>query len=289
MFAGPADVYHFPNFILPPLRQGKSVVTIHDMSFLRFPEFAEERNRSYLSSRIRDTVNRADAVITDSRFSADEILDLMPADPENVFPIHLGIDHSFRRPDAREVVSTTNTLGLDRPYLLTVGTVEPRKNIPFLIEVFEKLADFDGYLVIAGMHGWKYEPILDRIRASARADRIHCLEYVEDTQLPALYTGAELFLLTSFYEGFGFPPLEAMACGTPVVSSTGGSLPEVLGGAAVLVDSFDSELWSGEISRLLSDTGAREQLAAEGARQAGKYSWDETARKTLEVYERVAG
>jgi len=287
-FAGGADLYHFPNFILPPLAGGKAVVTIHDMSFLRFPEFAENRNRQYLSARIADTAARADAIITDSRFSAAEIVELLKVDNERVFPIHLGIAGAFRRPAAGEIDRALGRLGIEQPYMLTVGTVEPRKNLPFMIDVFEALsADYAGNLVIAGMKGWKFEPILERIDESPVRDRIRHLDAPDDGCLPALYAGADVFLCTSFYEGFGLPPLESMACGTPVVSSTGGSLPEVLGDAARIVDGFDAEEWAAAVREILGSEGTRQQMLEAGQRRAGAYTWQATAARTVDVYKKV--
>jgi glycosyltransferase involved in cell wall biosynthesis len=283
-FAGQSDVYHFPNFIIPPLSRGKSVVTIHDASFLRFPQFAEEKNLRYLTTKIRDTVNRADAIITDSEFGAQEIESLLNADPARIFPIHLGISGDFKPVDKELVKATLALLGIDRPYILAVGTLEPRKNIELLIETFEKLTSFSGYLVLAGMTGWKCEPILKRIESSHCAARIRRINYVDDSQLPSLYSGAQVLALTSLYEGFGFPPLEAMACGTPVVSSHGGSLSEVLGGAALFVEQFESDLWAVQIGRALSDADLRQRLITDGKKQAAKYTWRETALKTWKVY-----
>jgi len=288
-FAPQADLYHFPNFILPPLTRGKSIVTIHDMSFLRFPQFAEKRNLDYLSARIRDTAGRADALITDSIFSAGEIQELLNVPREKIFPIHLGISGDFKAPAAGSLRPTLTSLGIDSPYILTVGTLEPRKNVEFLVEVFEKMTGFDGKLVIAGMRGWKYEPILDRIRTSPRSRDILYIEYVDDSTLPALYAGARLFIFASFYEGFGFTPLEAMACGTPVLSSSGGSLGEVLGNSAVIPKEMYTDLWRIQAEKLLTDTALRERLATEGIKTAAKYTWAETARKTWEVYQMVIG
>lgn len=288
-FAGEADIYHFPNFILPPLKRRKSVVTIHDMSFIRFPEFAEDRNQRYLSARIRDTVERADAIIADSQFSAREVQDLLHVDPGRIFPIHPGVDEDLKAVGQDHIQPVLSHFGIDRPYILTVGTLEPRKNIPFLVEVFEKLMDFDGYLVIVGMPGWKYGPVLERIETSSRVTDIRYLKYVDDSELAALYTGADLFILTSLYEGFGFPPLEAMACGTPVLSSSRGSLAEVLGTGAILMDQFDSDLWANRAGKVLFDSECRKKLIADGYRQASKYSWAETAQQTREVYRRIAG
>ncbi len=287
-FAGPADVYHFPNFIRPPLTRGRSVVTVHDLSFLRHPETTEARNLRYLTAQIRNTVERADAVIADSAFSAREAQELLHVPADKTFPIHLGLGTELKRPAADVMAAARCVLRLDRPYLLMVGTLEPRKNIPFLVEVFERLGDFDGDLVIAGMRGWKFEPILARMAASSRADRIRHLDYVTDEQLPALYAGAEALVFPSLYEGFGFPPLEAMACGTPVVSSRGGSLPEVLGEAAEYVEGFRAEEWAAAVSRILGDGARRGELVSRGQAQAARYTWVETARKTWDVYRRVA-
>jgi glycosyltransferase involved in cell wall biosynthesis len=287
--AGPADVYHFPNFIRPPLRNGKSVVTIHDMSFMRLPQYTAARNHSFLSARIRDTAARSDAIITDSRFSAAEIAELLRVDPRRISAIYPGVAQTFAPPDVAARHAVLAALGLDRPYLLSVGTIEPRKNYAFLVEVFERLTDFDGDLVIAGRLGWKYEPLLRRIKDSSRRDRIRHIAQADDAHLPALYAGARAFVMPSFYEGFGFPPLEAMACGAPVVSSDGGSLKEVLDGAAVVLDSFDAERWAGEIRKVLSDSGHRQQLIATGLRHAARYNWTDTARRTWEVYRGLAG
>lgn len=287
-FAGKADVYHFPNFVLPPLNRGKSAVTIHDVSFLRFPEFTEDRNLRYLRSRIRDTVARADAIITGSDFSAREIEELFNVAPTRIFYVYHGISEDLAAPNPAETTAVLKAMGIDRPYILSVGTIEPRKNIPFLIEVFEKLTDFDGCLVIAGALGWKYEPILERMRTSPRSADIRYVNFVNDIQLPALYAGAQAFVFPSLYEGFGFPPLEAMACGAPVISSTKGSLAEVLGAGAALVDAFDSDQWAHEVKKTITDTERRTGLIAEGRRRAAAYTWAETARKTWTIYKELA-
>lgn len=284
---GRADLYHFPNFIIPPLSTGKAVVTIHDLSFIRYPQFAEHRNILYLNRHIHKTAARADAIITISHFSAQEICTYLKVPAERVFPIHLGIDPRFRRPAPDSLKSTLATLNLNRPYLLTVGTVEPRKNIPHLVRVFEAMQDFDGDLVIAGGNGWKMESILERIRTSPRAASIKLIGYTGDDTLPALYAGAEVFLLPSFYEGFGFPPVEAMACGTPVVSSTGGSLSEVLGDGAVLLNHFEIDGWTEAIRQVLGDSEFRQALVVRGHAKAASYTWQTTAQKTLDVFRQV--
>lgn len=282
--AGPADVYHFPNFAIPPVRTGRKVVTIHDVSFVRHPEFTEEKNLAYLTATIPRTLARADAIVTDSRFSAAEITDLLKVDPGRVHAVPLGISPAFRPASPAQVEEARRRLGIGRPYLLTVSTLEPRKNIPFLVEAFERLTAFDGCLVIAGPHGWKHEPILDRIARSPRRDSILNVRFVPDALLPALYTGAELFLFPSHYEGFGFPPLEAMACHTPVISSAGGSLAEVLGDGALIPPAWDADLWAAFATRLLERSAERRALIERGVRTAARYTWDRTAAETWAVY-----
>ncbi len=289
LLAGKADLYHFPNFIRPPLRRGRSVVTIHDLSFLRFPETTERRNLSYLRKRIAATVNSADAILTGSEFSAGEIEELLEVDRVRIHAIPDGLAEQIQLPKPEAVTRMKTRLALDRPYLLHVGTLEPRKNIPFLIEVFERLSSFDGDLVLVGRKGWNFEPILQRIETSRRARRIRRLDYVADGDLAALYAGAELFVFPSLYEGFGFPPLEALACGTPVISAATGSLPEVLDKAAELLGDFDPAHWADKIEGLLADSSARHRAQTTGRERANSFSWHRTARRTWEVYRSLGG
>jgi len=282
LFAGRADLFHFPNFIRPPLSRGRSVVTIHDVAFLRMPGTIEERNYRYLTSRIRETVEKSDAIIAVSEFTRREIIELLGVPAERVTAIHSGIEPppGFRPPPAS---GNPKSKTENRKFLLTVGTLEPRKNYPFLIDVFDRL-DFDGDLVIAGGRGWKFDPILERVEQSPKKARIRILNYVGDDELETLYRDCSLFVFPSQYEGFGFPPLEAMARGIPVVSAATGSLPEVLGDAAELVEGFDAGDWAARITRVLADGNLRRDLAARGPLQAAKYTWAETARKTWELY-----
>lgn len=286
--AGPADVYHFPNFIIPPLRRGRTVVTIHDMSFERFPDMAEERNLRYLRSRIHRTAARADVILTDSQFSAREIVELLRVPRERVVAVPLGVAEHFRPASDEEIAAWRTHSGLRRPYLLLVSTLEPRKNIPLLVEVFERLEDFDGELVLAGALGWKTDAILQRIRHSPRVERIRLLNYVEDRWLPALYSAASAFVFPSFYEGFGLPPLEAMACGTPVVCAPAGSLPEILGDAPLWVSGYDPDAWTESVRRVLREESLRAELRERGRRQAARFRWEETARQTWSVYRSLA-
>jgi glycosyltransferase involved in cell wall biosynthesis len=280
---GRADVTHFPNYVIPPLRSGRTVATIHDLTHVRFPHCTEDRNRRYLDAFIPDTLRRADVLLTVSRCIAEELVDTFHLDPARVVPIHHGIDPA-PADDPAPARARLRALGVDRPYLLMVGTLEPRKNIPFLVEIFERLTEFDGLLVLAGMPGWKTDPILARIRSSPRASAIRTLRFVDDTLLQALYADAELFIFPSFYEGFGLTPLEAMQAGTPVVASAGGSLPEVLGDAALFPGAFDAERWAAAVRDALTDSALRDRLKRAGRARAALYTWDATAQRTWEVY-----
>ena len=289
-FAGDADVYHFPNFVRPPLGKGKrSVVTIHDLSFLRMPETTEKKNLAWLTAEIQRTAATADAILTDSRFSAGEIHDLLGVERERIHPVWLGLDSFPPPPPEAEASALRRGLGLERPYLLMVGTLEPRKNIPFLVKVFEELRDFDGDLALVGSLGWKTEGTLSAIESSPRRDRIRRLGGIRDDQLAAVYAGAAAFVYPTRYEGFGFPPLEAMARGVPVVSARNSSLPEVLGDVPRWVDGFAPGEWAEAVRAVLRDAEGREAMKRAGVAQAGRFAWGETAKATWSVYRRVAG
>jgi glycosyltransferase involved in cell wall biosynthesis len=284
---GAADIFHFPNFLAPPKKAGKTVATIHDLSFMRYPQFTEPRNLRNLTRGMQHTLQQADAILTISRFSAQEIATFLAVPPEKIYPIHLGINQAFKPPPPAGVDNFKTRNGIYRPYILTVGTIEPRKNLGFLIELLEQLQEYDGDLILAGGLGWHYEPILARIEQSPCKKQIRRIGYIPDQELPLLYAGADAFLLPSFYEGFGFPPLEAMACGTPVIASTGGSLREVLQDGAICHDHYDPKAWLQSLEIVLSDKLLREDLIRRGHRVAKQYTWEHTARKTLDVYRTV--
>lgn len=288
-FAGQADLYHFPNFIRPPLgRSRKSVVTIHDLSFLRMSETTEAKNLAWLSAKIRATADKADAILTDSHFSAREIVELLNVPESKVFPVWLGLPKFGPPPAPEAAAQARKALGLEKPYLLMVGTIEPRKNIPFLVKIYEALKDFDGDLVLAGGLGWKTGPTLRALSESPRKSGIKLLKHLSDAQLAALYAGAAAFVFPTRYEGFGFPPLEAMGRGAPVISARNSSLPEVLGDAAEWVDGYDAEEWAAKVRAVLFDAARAARLRAAGLEQAKKFTWEETARRTWAVYRRLA-
>lgn len=286
--AGPADLYHFTNFIIPPLSPAcKAIVSIHDISFILHPEFAEKRNLDYLSKRISTTAERAEAIITISNQSADDISSNLNVERDRIHPIYLGVSDRFKPASPDQISSTRSSLGLTKPYILMVGTFEPRKNIPFAVKLLEKMDFFDGDLVIVGQKGWRNGPILETVESSSASSRIKTFTALPDKHLVNLYSGAEMLLMTSLYEGFGFPPIEAMACETPVLTSSGGSLAEVCGDAAVVLDAFDAEQWLDKAEKILTDSELRTELKAKGLAHAATYTWERTAKEHLEAYRKV--
>jgi glycosyltransferase involved in cell wall biosynthesis len=287
-FSGSADVFHFPNFTAPPLSRGRCVVTVHDAAWLRLPDTLEPKNLRWLTRRMPDTLRRADAVLTVSRFTADELAACTDTPREKIVPIHSGFGWSAPPFDPDLAARVRRDHGLDRPWILGVGTLEPRKNWTLIADLLERADSYDGLAVIAGARGWKDEPILERLRTSPAADRIRVLTDVGDRALAALYAGAAAFVFPSLYEGFGFPPLEAMARGIPVLSSTGGSLPEVLGDAALFADPRDPDAWVDALPRILGDSARRADLIRRGKERAAAFAWEQTARQTMSLYREVA-
>lgn len=283
-FAPKADVHHFPNFVIPPLPRGpKAVVNIHDAAFLKFPETLEPKNLAYLRQRMDATVRRADRILTISDTIADELREHYDLPADKCRTTLLGPPPALTPPDDATAATLLQALNLDRPFLLHVGTLEPRKNHVFLFKVFEALKDFDGDLVLCGMEGWHVAPILQALENSPRRNRIRRLHYLSDPQLAALYLKAEALLFPSLYEGYGLPPVEAMRMGCPVITSDGGSLPEVVGDGGTVLP-LKRDAWVTAISRLLTSPDARAATVNAGRRRAASFSWETCADQTWDVY-----
>lgn len=288
-FAPEADVHHFPNFIIPPLPPGpKAVVNIHDCCFLACPETMEPKNRAYLQSRMPRTLKRADHILTISETMAAELKEAFDLPDEKVTATLLGPPPALAALPEGGEEARIRALGVDGPFLLHVGTLEPRKNHRFLFRVFERMREFDGTLVLCGMRGWQVDPILEAMEASPCADRIRHLDYVADEDLTALYRRAEALIFPSLYEGFGLPPVEAMRQGCPVVCSDGGSLPEVVGDAGLVLPLDDPAEWAYAIERLLSSPDRRAKRINAGHHRAARFSWRRCARETWDVYRALA-
>ncbi|ULA64050.1 MAG: putative Phosphatidylinositol N-acetylglucosaminyltransferase [Nitrospira sp.] len=286
-----ADVVHSPSFIMPYLRgMARHVLTVHDMTSFSHPQCHIALRRSALYRRmVLVSLNRADVVVAPSQATRQAILEFLPnLDPDRIHVTVPGIGEEFRPCDPASVRGVVARLALPDPYILYVGTLEPRKNIPVLVEAYRRLVEAGAIkerLVLAGKLGWGYEALLEQIQAPALRGKVHLAGYVSQQDLPALYAGARLFVYPSLHEGFGFPPLEAMACGVPVISTRSSSLTENLEAAAELVAPDDVVGLADAMRRLLSDDRLRAKRQSEGLEQARQYRWDQTARATVKSYQ----
>lgn len=290
-WTGPVDAVHGPNFVVPPTRGAAAVVSVHDLTPLRFPELANRDTLAY-PRLIRRAIARGAWVHTDSAFVAAEVVEHLGAPPERVVPVALGATAlAAVGPGTDEAAG--RRLARGPRYLLALGTVEPRKNLPVLVDAFDLLAgeDPDLRLVVAGQDGWGADPFAAAVQRCAHHDRLTRLGYVTDAQRAALLRGAAVFAYPSIYEGFGLPPLEAMAAGTPVVCSDAGSLPEVVGDAAEVVATagLDAQTLAAALARVLDDSARRAELVRAGHARAERFSWDRCADGLVELYRRAAG
>jgi glycosyltransferase involved in cell wall biosynthesis len=291
MLMGHADVLHEPNFGLPPAVRMPRVVTIHDLVLLTHPQYAPQEHATELTRMLTRAVRYADHLVAVSQHTADDLVAVMGVARERIGVAHLGVDPSFKPlRDSARLAELDARYGLVHPFVLSVGLVQPRKNYERLIAAFARasqLPDGPRMLVIAGRRGWESERIVAAVEHYALQDRVRFLEYVPEADLTALYSTADAFALVSLYEGFGLPLLEAMACGTPSVSSAAGSLPEVAGDAALIVNPEDEEAIAAALVRLTGDAELRRTLSARGIERAATFTWESSARAHLAVYRTV--
>lgn len=284
------DVFHSADFFDTPLvglGRTKTVTTVHDISPILHPETVTPRHAWFFRALIRPLVRRADWLITVSRSTAEEIVEWDPTLGRRLSVIHEGVSSDFYPVEPRIVAAMRAQYHLPEEYILCLGTVQPRKNLSRLLEAFALMVRHDAFLpplVIAGSLGWLYEPILRRVAELRLDSRVRFLGFVPDDDLPALLSGASVFVFPSIHEGFGLPVLEAMACGVPVVTSNRSSLPEVAGDAAVLVDPFRAEAIAEGIRGVLGSKVTAVELRRLGLQRASVFTWADTARKTLGVY-----
>jgi glycosyltransferase involved in cell wall biosynthesis len=279
---GGVDLFYSPDFVLPPLQQRTpALLTVHDLSFLRHPETFPEALRTYLEQAVPRSVARADHILADSHATRRDLIELLDVRPDKVTTLHLGVSSRFsavEAPGERSHLEARYKLG-SKPYVLAVGTVQPRKNIRRLIEAIDALVSaHDVTLALAGQPAWLSDPILE---AAAARDYVRVLGFVADEDLPALYRQAEVFAFPSLYEGFGLPPLEAMACGTPVVASSASSVPEAVGDAGLLIDPRDVPVMTSTLARALTDEALRGTLRRRGLARAAEFTWERAARRWL--------
>jgi len=289
------DVVHFPasiSAVLPlvsTMGGARTVVTVHDLAFAADARFTTFGKRCYYRATMYRSARRCDMVITDSECAKRDIVKLVGIPEDGVVVVPLGVDAQFAPvEDAAELESALSRYGVRRPYLLYVGTIEPRKNVQRIIEAFDSVADrIPHTLVIAGREGWKTGNIFRAANRARHSDRILFAGRIDSSDLAAVYAGAAAFIWPSLYEGFGLPPLEAMACGTPVVTSNTSSLPEVVGDAALKVNPESASEIADAVVRCVEDAELRVELIRLGKERADSLTWQATARATLEVYKRL--
>lgn len=285
------DLLHSPDFIPPFRRRFRSIITIHDLAFLRERGILTAESARYYG-QVGQAADSADHIIVPSRATQSDVTELLGVSPEKVTVIPEAADPLFRPwdGDAEALSAEASRLGVARPFLLFVGTLEPRKNLPLLLRAHRRLLDGATdriRLAIAGRPGWLYQEIFDLTDQLDLAEHVSFLGGLPPQDLRILYCAAEIYLHPATYEGFGLPPLEAMACGTPVVAADTSSLPEVVGKAGVLLDPADADAWAETIQSLLADPARRADLRERGLAQAQRFSWEENAGLTLEVYRSV--
>jgi glycosyltransferase involved in cell wall biosynthesis len=278
-----AALAHTHYFASPRLRC-PVVVTVHDVSYARAPELFSRRDRSLLRF-VRGSVRRAARVIAVSEFTRADVCELYGLDRAKVVAIPNGVDAAFR-PVADAGARVHRRFGIDRPYVLCVGALQPRKNVPLAIEAYAALAGrgTDCELVVAGGDRGGRLDVLDAILRTRLTGRVHLLGHVEDSELPALYSAARALVFPSLYEGFGLPALEAMACGTPVIASNTTGLAEAVGDAGLTIDPLSAEELTEAMRRVLGDEALRERLAAAGRVRAAEFTWARAAGATAAVY-----
>jgi glycosyltransferase involved in cell wall biosynthesis len=292
---GRVGLLHEPDFVLPPtLPRTPTVLTVHDLTFIRDAESALPKLRRYLSRVVPRSVARATHVLADSIATKTDLIELLRTPAEKITVLYGGVDARFapvRDPDKLATVRARYNIGSE-PFVLGLGTIQPRKNYERLVQAFANLLALEPLasnlrLVIVGGKGWLYDSIFAQVKRLGVADRVMFPGFVDDHDLPALYSAATLFAFPSIYEGFGLPVLEAMACGTPVVTSNTSSLVEVGGDAALLVEPTNVDAIADAMRRILQGADLQRTLTTRGFEQARRFTWEKAALQLREIYERI--
>lgn len=301
MLVGRQDLFHATDFVLPPtLESTRTLLTVHDLSFIRDPESAPPGLRRYLNTVVPRSVGASQHVLADSQATKDDVVELYDTAPDKITVLYSGVDSRFtphRQRGEEERIRYRYKLG-HQPFILSLGTLQPRKNYSRLISAFARVADvskwIDGRpvahkLVIVGKQGWLFDSIKADVSRLGVRTRIVFPGYADDADLPALYRAADLFVFPSLYEGFGLPPLEAMACGTPVITSNVSSLPEVVGDAGLTVNPTDIYALANAMGRVLQDSQLRQDMIQRGLERAAHFTWLRAAHQLKNVYQQVGG
>jgi glycosyltransferase involved in cell wall biosynthesis len=291
-FVGKVDLFHATDFTLPPtLPFTKTILTVHDLSFVRVPDATSHKLKKYLNVVVPRSAHAANHIIADSQATKDDLIEFYDLPSEKITVLLSGIDSRYQIVKSGHLTMTIrNKYHIPKtPYIFSVGTIQPRKNYSRVIRALKILRD-KGYeldFVIAGGKGWLEDEMYQTIAETGLQNHVHLIGFADDDDLPALYSGAECVAFPSLYEGFGFPVLEGMACGTPVVTSNVSSLPEVAGDAALLVDPYDIEAITDAIRRILDDSDLRQTLIERGIAQAAKFTWEKSAQELCQIYNKI--
>jgi glycosyltransferase involved in cell wall biosynthesis len=283
------DILHGPGYVLPANWRGRSVLTVYDLIALQFPRLCKPANVWHYRALLPRSLRRATRIVVPSRAVADELGRRFPEVGERTRVIPLGIPDHYAPATAADVARVRETYRLPEHFILCVGNLEPKKNLPATIAGYDRLADdLPHGLVLAGRRAWGYEPVIRAVAAARHRDRIRLLGYVEDADLPGLYTAADVLVQWSHYEGMGLPPLEAMACGTPAVVSDGGALPETVGPAGLVVPLGPPADLTEALRELLSDRDRLAGMSQRGRGHAARFTWANHARQVAAIYEEIA-
>lgn len=290
VFTGQIDLFHATDFVLPPtLPSTRTLLTVHDLSFVRVPQAASPPLRAYLNRVVPRSVKMADHILADSQATKDDLQELYDTAADKITVLYSGVSNHFQPVTDEALLERVKAkyrlTGID--YLLSVGTVQPRKNYSRVIRALASLRQqgCDLHYAIAGGKGWLEDEMRQTIAETKLGDAVHLLGFVDDDDLPALYSAARMLVIPSLYEGFGLPILEAMACGVPVIASNLSSLPEIVGKAGILVDPLDIDAIGDAILRIESDSRRRAFLIDAGRRQAKQFTWEKSARRLKSIYE----
>lgn len=288
LFRKKTDIYQFFNFIVPPNISGKVITTIHDLTYILYPDTMDENNRRSLEQDMFHTVRNADYIITISENSRKDIVEHLGVKESKIQVIYPGVDEVYKKVSSSEEINAVKKkYNITGKYLLYLGTLEPRKNIETIIRAYNRFQKYhkeDIKLVLAGKKGWLYESIFKLVKDFGIENEVIFTDYIADGDKGPLYQGAEIFLFPSLYEGFGIPVIEAMASRVPVITSNSSSLPEVAGNAAIITEPLDYKKISASIERILNEDGLREKMINEGIKQAEKFNWDSSAEKLKNIY-----
>ena len=287
MLTHPPGVLFVPSHVVPLWHPRRTVVTIHDLGYLEYPQAHTRGSRLYLHLSTMFSTRAARRVIAISEATKRDLIIRYRISPGKITVVYHGRDPRFRPvTDSVLIKETAVKYGVEQPYCIHVGTLQPRKNLGLLVDAWHMLRqtmDNPPQLLLAGRKGWLYDSLIESVQTRDLGHLIKFADYVEQEDLPSLYSGALALTFPSLFEGFGLPPLEAMSCGTPVIASTSSSVPEVVGDAGLLLNPRDPYAWAKAVQRVANDAELRQGLSRKGMERAARFTWERCARQTLRV------